>query len=252
MSGKYIQIKCGLHTDPDFDGWTFDAVGLYIYLFTNEHVHGLTGISRVSKAVMLIETKLTPKRFDKAVDCIGAKVRWFGDGTYWVVARSSHCCYKSDGSVNDKLASAIRSFMTAQPREVYEEYAKRYRNIIPYPYPTDTLSGKTDTLPIPNREQPTINVDVSVPVSVSEDVYVNPPTPLPVSAIHMLCKQMAAKINWPGGVTSKIRECVEAGLREFGEGGLSAGIEAQGVYGMTPWDLLSAIRGPVKMKRPER
>ena len=70
--------------------------------------------------------------------------------------------------------------------------------------------------------------------------------------IANLCKQMAAKINWPGGVNAKIRECVEAGLREFGEDRLSAGIAQHGVYGMTPWDLLKAIRGPVAPRRPER
>lgn len=177
MAG-YVSTSTSIYTDPDLAGWSALAIHLYLYLWHNDHVHGITGIGRVSMPVMQAESRLTPKQMQEARKEIANRVAWFADGTYWVTGRPKHTCYTAGGGLNAKCVRSAQQCIMQQCEELQAAFARRYPDLveeiaeklpadtlpIPHQYPMDTLSEGDPDLP-------TVSVSVSVDdsVSVSEE-----------------------------------------------------------------------------------
>lgn len=127
--------------------WYKLSIPLYVYLFTNDHAHGITGIGRVSTAVMCVEMKITRKELERCKQEIGDKVVWFDDGTYWVVGRAKRTCFKRDGSPNPKHAQGAKLFVEALCPEARELFTQKYPSVMGYRYPIEGVSKGHPTLP---------------------------------------------------------------------------------------------------------
>jgi len=128
---RYVTTQTGFYTDPDLEHWSVQAMWLYRYLYENDHAHGISGTGRISKAVMLAETRLTPTEFTAAKHIIGDKVKWYPDGTYWVVGRIKHTCYKNDGNPSPKHVDGLANRLQGLSAEIRRDVIARY--------PIDTL-----------------------------------------------------------------------------------------------------------------
>jgi len=140
MSGRYTRTQTSFYTDPDLRPWHPLTMYAYRYLYENDHAHGLTGVGRIGEDVILFETKLQPEEWRRAREEMGAKVRWFEDGSYWVVGRAKHTCFRSDGKPSPKQAAGARSFVQGLPLPVQQAFGSRYPEI---------MNG--DAPPIPHR-----------------------------------------------------------------------------------------------------
>ncbi len=136
MSGRVTTHTC-IYTDPDLDSWSAEAILLYQYLFSNDHVNGLTGIGRISMRVVSSETRLAVGQIDAAKQAIGDRVRWFDDGSYWVIARAKHTCFSSDGKINPKRARGAYNFSCGQPEPIRRAFQDQYRPLMGHIWPTD-------------------------------------------------------------------------------------------------------------------
>jgi len=101
---RYVVTQCSFYTDPDLRKWSIHARWLYRYLYENDHVHGITGIGRVAVDVICLESGLSEPELEAAKTQIGDRVRWYSDGSYWVVARAKHAA-TSPKHVKPVLAS---------------------------------------------------------------------------------------------------------------------------------------------------
>lgn len=122
--------------------WTADAIHLYIWTFGNDHAHGLSGIYACQKAVIIAETRLKAKRLEAAKAIIGDKVRWYPDGWLWVVARAKHAVAGN----TEKYLTGLLSRIETVPREIQEDFWKRYR--------ITTIDGKQTLEVIPSQSHP--------------------------------------------------------------------------------------------------
>lgn len=170
MSGRVTSHTC-IYTDPDLDNWTAEAILLYQYLYSNDHVSGLTGIGRVSARVIASETRLTTEQISSAKKLIGDRVRWFDDGTYWVVARAKHTCSSSDGKINPKRAKGAYYFSCSQPETIRRAFQDHYRSLMGHIWPIDDPC--VTHRPVP----PVPPVTVSTVSTVNSVKPKDPPTP---------------------------------------------------------------------------
>lgn len=123
---RYVTTQTGFYTDPDLSDWSRDALWLYRYLYENDHAHGITGVGRISKAVMLAESRMTDAEFAAAKREIGARVQWFSDGTYWVIGRIKHTCFTSGGRPSPKHVAALANFIGTASHELRDAITARY------------------------------------------------------------------------------------------------------------------------------
>ena len=199
MANRYVSTQTGIWADPDLAKWSNYAMLLYIYLYSNDHVDGITGIGRVEHGLVLHETRLTPKQFERAKEEIDTRVEWFPDGTHWVVGRAKHTCYTKDRvTVQKKRAAHAREFVSgidsADARDIQQRFAARYPDVmdtvsIPYPYPTDTVS-------IPYPADPPVSVSVSVDVKEKKRPPVSPPATATSKTVNAL--EQAIQRTAPG------------------------------------------------------
>ena len=159
---RYVTTQTGFYTDPDLEQWSLQSMWLYRYLYENDHAHGISGTGRISKAVMLAETRLTGSEFESAKYEIGDKVKWYPDGTYWVVGRIKHTCYKNDGNPSPKHVDGLANRLQGLSPEIAKDVCDRY--------PFDTLLI---------RYQALLTEAVAVTESVNEAVAVEGPPPKP-------------------------------------------------------------------------
>ena len=135
MSGRYVTTQTCFYTDPDLDGWGPLTKFFYEYLYRNDHAHGVTGVGRIRDDIMIVETGMTQDEINTAIEQIQDRVRWFMDGTYWVIARAKHTCITNKGNVHSKyVASAVLNIWQQQDqlrREFYDRFNKVFDGLLP-------------------------------------------------------------------------------------------------------------------------
>jgi hypothetical protein len=119
--------------DPAFRAWQPLTVYLYRYLCENDHCDHLTGIGRVDQGVMLAETRLTAEDVARAKREMGETIRWFSDGTYWIVAWANHACRRVDGTLISTRMKLARQFVLTLPGEIRDAFASSYPDVMARP-----------------------------------------------------------------------------------------------------------------------
>lgn len=93
---RHENISTGLWADPDFDTCSNpDTLTLYVYLFSNAHGHGLTGIYLMpAERTIRCETRLAPARYRRALDDLVTRGKVVLHGEWvWVVGKGNHSLY---------------------------------------------------------------------------------------------------------------------------------------------------------------
>ena len=147
--------------------WPPDAKLLYIWTWTNDHVHGVTGIGRVPDVVIAAETGLNGLRLKRAKRFISQvkKVLWFEDNWYWVVGRMRHTVFANAEHTNPSLFIAATKYFAEHrvPQPLAKELGATYPQL-----GTTLVSGCIHTPPhpadVPNPN-PNPNPNPSTPIS---------------------------------------------------------------------------------------
>ena len=236
MTGRYVSTSTSIYTDPDLADWSTLTLFFYRYLYENDHAHGITGIGRISHAVMEVETRMTTEEIMAAKRRIGTKVRWYRDGTYWVVGRATHTCYKRDKGLNPKVVKNARLFILAQCNLLRRDFATKYGDI----------SALTpDTLPIgdppvPNLPNlPSVNVNVNVNGDVNEN-----PISLSVDSLASHIRNNLQCKHKPPYITEQLKALVSKGVS------LETIFEHLERWNSTNdeiWDILKPLQGAVTL-----
>lgn len=161
MTGRYVTTETSIYTDPDLRHWRPLSIYFYRYLYENEHVHGVSGIGRIAEDVIRNETRLTKSQVERAREDIAEKVRWFDDGTYWVVGRAKHTCYTGQGRLHPKFVASARNYLDRCPPDVATAFGRQYPDII-----TDRLP--IERQPVAEPTLPTVAVAVAVAEAVAD------------------------------------------------------------------------------------
>jgi hypothetical protein len=123
---RYVTTSTGFYTDPDIGSWKPLTRYYYRYLYENEHAHGSAGVGRIHPPVEAAETGMTTDEIGRARAEIGQKVRWYPDGTYWVVARIKHTCIKGDGSPSPRHVDSVRILLNTLSDDVTTDIIEQY------------------------------------------------------------------------------------------------------------------------------
>lgn len=117
--------------------WPMARRMLYLWLWSNDHVHGVTGIGHVAPSIIRAETGLSTRQ----LNCYRAELQesgsvWFFGNWYAVVARMKHTVYLPNGGLNEKLSAAARNYLLRSdiPRALVDALGGRYSTLF------DTLS----------------------------------------------------------------------------------------------------------------
>ena len=157
---RYESLDTAFWTDHDFDDWTADALLLYAYLLLNMHSHGLSGVYELSERTLRQETRLSPKRLERAWEHVKAKVYRKGP---WVWIRA-----KAGRTVHTALhVKGLCSYLRHVPMEIRKQFVDRYLHIV-------SLNGEGVPIPSPSYPQ---GVHVTDTVTDTEKDK-NPPSPL--------------------------------------------------------------------------
>jgi len=91
---------------------------------------------------------MTTKQIAKAKEVIGDRVRWYQDGSYWVVGRIKHTCLTNDGRPSPKHVKAVSNILTTAQPQLTKDVITKYpfdiimqdhpeydTPLIPYRYP---------------------------------------------------------------------------------------------------------------------
>ncbi len=113
---------CTAFWTEDTNGWTADARLLYLWTWTNDHAHGLTGIYACGEASILAETGLSKRRLEKAKEIIRDKVRWYPDSWLWVVGRAKHTMTGSP----EKYLMGLESHINTIPEGIRRDFWSKY------------------------------------------------------------------------------------------------------------------------------
>ena len=104
---------------------------LYIYLFSNTHVHYSSGIANIPDAFICAETGLSALQLKEAwppmTDGDGARV--FRDGSwYLVLSRMKHTCYTTTGQPHEKMMASARKYLASGevPVSILDRLSIRY------------------------------------------------------------------------------------------------------------------------------
>jgi len=119
---RYASMKTDFWTRDTCD-WTADAKLLYLWTWTNDHAHGISGIFACGDRVICCETGLTMARMKRAREVIGRKVRWYPDGWLWVVGRANHACR------NDKHIVSLENSLAEVPKSVCSDFWTVYKKV---------------------------------------------------------------------------------------------------------------------------
>ncbi len=112
MDGRSVSLQIGFWVDPDFGGMSPGARLYYLWLWTCEHAHGVTGIGEASLTVQMAETGMTEEEIERARTELAGKVRWFDKHRWWVVGRARRTCYTKAGSRATSWRVARASFFS--------------------------------------------------------------------------------------------------------------------------------------------
>jgi len=129
MKERRVTVATGFWTDPDLEGWAPLTKYLYLYLYGNEHVHGLTGVGHASDRRIRSETNLTTAQIARARDQIGDRVLWFDGGAYLVQARSRHTCYKADWTPSPNHVAGAWNSLRGEPPAIVSAWCNRYPDL---------------------------------------------------------------------------------------------------------------------------
>lgn len=88
---RYATVGTSYWTQ-DTSTWTPQAKLLYLWTWTNDHAHGISGVYSCGDRIIMAETGLSARELASAKQIVGGKVRWYEDGWLWVVARAGHAC----------------------------------------------------------------------------------------------------------------------------------------------------------------
>ena len=128
--------------------WPADAKLLFIWTWTNDHVHGVTGIGKVPDVVIAAETGLDGARLKRAKRFIAQvkKVLWFEDNWYWVVGRMRHTVFANAEHANPSLFIAATKYFAEHrvPQALAKELGATYPQL-----GTTLASGCIHTPPHP-------------------------------------------------------------------------------------------------------
>ncbi len=128
------QVNTGFLCDPDLDDWPALSMWLYVCLWCNPEINGLTGIyRRPSDRIMAVWTRMSGEELethwkivtDKITTSRGevlpAKVQEFKGGWLWVVGKANHAIY----SVT-QATGAMKAIMQV-PQEVAAAFIEKYQ-----------------------------------------------------------------------------------------------------------------------------
>ncbi len=155
MSQRYVSTKTSIYTDPDLRPWRPLTIYFYRYLYENDHVHGITGIGRIAADIIKHETKLTNRQIERAKAEIGDRVRWWPDGSYWVVGRAKHTCYTRRGVLHPKFAASAQNHLAEESESVRLAFAQHYPKIVGDVSPMEHQPITIPTLPTNSKSKPT-------------------------------------------------------------------------------------------------
>jgi len=129
--GSFVTLSPGFWDEKA--GWPKDAKLLYLWSWTNSHVHGVSGIGRTSDAIVQVETGLSAEELDRARVFLVEldKVRWRGQW-FLVMERIDHTCRTRAGTWNLKLVENVRRFLNDNdlPAWVVAALQERYPDML--------------------------------------------------------------------------------------------------------------------------
>ena len=139
--------------------WPADAKLLFIWTWTNDHVHGVTGIGKVPDVVIAAETGLDGARLKRAKRFLSrvAKVLWCENGWYLVIGRMRHTIFNNPKHANPKLLTCAETYLTEHrmPQALTAVLLEAYPDLTDtlskgYTYPTDVPNPNPNPNPKPN------------------------------------------------------------------------------------------------------
>lgn len=147
--------------------WPPHARDLFLYCFTNDHAHGITGIGQIDDELIRFETKMTRRQLGGAWDWLTAgerpKVVRVGDW-YWLVPRAKHTCIRENGEPHKRMVAGAWNKIQEpdMPREIRDKFRDTYQ------YLFDNLSigsGQESTLRRDSDSDSDPDSDADVPHS---------------------------------------------------------------------------------------
>ena len=128
------QVNTGFLCDPDLDDWPPLSMWLYVCLWSNPQVNGLTGIyRRPSDRIMKVWTRLSDEELREhwhrvtseitsRGEALPPKVREFNGGWLWVVGKANHAIYSNTQAIGAMVA------LKQVPGEVAAAFVEKYRS----------------------------------------------------------------------------------------------------------------------------
>ncbi len=141
---RYVQLATSFWIDTQ--DWPRNARYLFLYLWSNDHVDGITGVGHVPDRLVRAETGLTPKALEKAWEFLVEQKKVVRDnGWYWVIDRAEHTCLRENGKAHARMAPAARSRIgdPSVPDAIRKAFTNTYRILF------DNLSNTDPSVPPP-------------------------------------------------------------------------------------------------------
>jgi hypothetical protein len=121
---RYATISTGFWTEDTSD-WSASAKLLYLWTWTNDHAHGVSGVYACGDVIIAAETGLRAKQIEAARAEIGPKVRWYPGGWIWVVARAGRTCSGSLPAHVTALLDHLKTVPAMIMSDFWMEYKKQ-------------------------------------------------------------------------------------------------------------------------------
>ena len=165
MKERRVTVSTAFWTDPDLETWGPLSKYFYLYLYGNEHVHGLTGVGRVSLKRMRSETNLTTAQVARAKAEIGDRVLWFQGDCYLVAARSRHTCYTAARTPSPNHVAGAWNALKDCASEIVAAWCERYGDLADFargleapPDPQEKPPGNPSQGPMEGRSPRSIGI----------------------------------------------------------------------------------------------
>jgi hypothetical protein len=122
---RYVTIETSIHIDPDVRRWRPATRWLYLYLFSNDHVHGVTGTGCLPTDLLWKGAGISKRALEVAKKEIGDKVGWYGNW-YWVKGRAKHSLYANGNNASPKHLRSAQLRLFEMPEQLKKDFLARY------------------------------------------------------------------------------------------------------------------------------
>ena len=128
---RYVQV--GTDYWRQTRRWPNNARMLYLWLWGNEYVDGVTGIGEVDQDIVRSELSLSAEEVQTAWDYLTEHDKVMRDGDwYWVKDRANYTCRQKDGSpyMNYVMHAANLIATTKMPQPIKDGFLQSYKKVL--------------------------------------------------------------------------------------------------------------------------